>query len=117
VDLPGIGDDLALFYALKARNDVANPKGVVPSMLVFGTMPRLFPTEIDSELDSRTATNHERFEATKSARREMIECIAKDKVQTALNSVPPPASIYVLEPGQIVLVWREKGGWKESFVL
>jgi hypothetical protein len=59
-DFPGIGDDLALLYAVKARSDIANPKGLVPSILVFGTMPRLFPTETDSELDSRTATNHER---------------------------------------------------------
>jgi transposase InsO family protein len=44
-DFLGIGEDLALIYAVKARNDVANPKGLVPSMLVFGTMPRLFPTD------------------------------------------------------------------------
>jgi hypothetical protein len=95
-DFPGIGDNLALLYAVKARNDVANPKGLVPSMLVFGTMPRLFPTEKDSELDSRTAINHERYEAMKPARKEMTECIAQDKVKTALNSVPPAASSYVL---------------------
>jgi hypothetical protein len=31
-DFPGIGDDLALLYAVKARIDVANPKGFVLSM-------------------------------------------------------------------------------------
>jgi hypothetical protein len=80
-------------------------------------MPKLFPTETDSELDSRTTTNHERYEAMKSVRKEMTECISQDKVQTALNSVPPPASCYVFEPGQLVLFWREKGEWKGPFVL
>jgi hypothetical protein len=116
-DFPGIGDDLALLYAVKSGNDVANLKGLVPSILVFGTMPRLLPTEIDSELDSRTATNHGRYEAMKSARKEMTECIAKDKAQTACNSVPPPASSLVFESGQLVFYWRDKSGWKEPFVL
>jgi hypothetical protein len=116
-NFPGIGDDLALSYAVKSGNDVANTKGLVPSILVFGTMQRLLPTETDSELDSRTATNHGRYEAIKSARKEMTECIAKDKVQTARNSVPPPASSYVFETGKLVIYWREKSGWKGPFVL
>jgi hypothetical protein len=116
-DFPGIGDELALLYAVKARNDVANPKGLVPSMLVFGTMPRLFSNETDSEVDSRTATNCERYKAMKSARDEMTKCIAQDKVQTALRSVPPPATTALCEPGQLVLVWRERGGWKGPFLL
>jgi hypothetical protein len=68
-DFPGIGDEL------------------VPSMIVFGTMPRHFSNETDSEVDSRTATNFERYKAMKSARDEMTKCIAQGKVQTALSSV------------------------------
>jgi hypothetical protein len=33
-DCPGIGDELSLLNAMKARNDVANVKGRVPSMLI-----------------------------------------------------------------------------------
>jgi hypothetical protein len=47
----------------------------------------------------------------------MKKCIAQDKVQTALSSVPLPETTTLFEPGQLVLVWREKGGWKGPLLL
>jgi muconolactone delta-isomerase len=31
--------------------------------------------------------------------------------------MPPPATSYMFSPGQLVLVWREKGGWKGTSLL
>lgn len=40
LECPDLDKNLALQTILKALNDVLGPKGLVPSYLVFGTMPR-----------------------------------------------------------------------------
>jgi hypothetical protein len=91
-------------------------KGPVLSIIVFGTIPRLIPTETAPEFNSRTATNGERYEALMSSRDEMTICISQE------NSEPHLIICRLLQqpmfsPGQLVLVWREKGGWKGTSLL
>jgi hypothetical protein len=61
-DFPKLSNELYLLYSVKAINDIANSRGLVPTTLVFGTNPSLFtPT---AELKNNT----ERFSLMASAR-------------------------------------------------
>lgn len=40
MDFPDIDADYALSLAVNAVNDTVGPKGIVPSLLVFGIYPR-----------------------------------------------------------------------------
>ena len=50
----------------------------------------------------------ERAEAAQQARRYMSQHLAKLKVKRAIHHNAPPASDRVYQPGDKVLVWREK---------
>jgi hypothetical protein len=40
-EIPGINKDMALQIAFKAINDTAGPDGLVPTLLVYGALPRI----------------------------------------------------------------------------
>jgi hypothetical protein len=108
-DFPDCSDELALLYAIKARNDTSNAKGIVPSTLLFGTMPRI--------LEDEPAGNLKRYQLMALARHEHAKHSLNAKIDTALRSRPAPASDFILVPGQTVYVWREKQGWKGPYLL
>ena len=47
-EIQGIDKDMALQMAFKAINDTAGPDGLVPTLLVYGTLPRM--VEYDTPL-------------------------------------------------------------------
>lgn len=95
--------------AVKAVNDTAGPNGLVPTLLVFGAMPRIGMNA------SPTPSQVQRADAVNKAMAELRKLIAKRKVNDALNARNGP-SIEGLLPrslklGSEVLVFREKDKW------
>jgi hypothetical protein len=41
IEIPGIDKDMALQMAFKAINDTARPDGLVLTLLVYSTLPRM----------------------------------------------------------------------------
>lgn len=92
----------ALKHSVKAVNDTAGPAGLVPTLLVFGILPRLpiHPNEFPEQRD--------RMFAMQSVRAEMAKLVAKARVHVALSRNVPTAvdaNIRILDQ---VLVFREK---------
>ncbi|EFQ88309.1 hypothetical protein PTT_15855 [Pyrenophora teres f. teres 0-1] len=97
--------DNILQMAVKAVNDTARPKGLVPTLLVFGTYPRLSKTLPPSPSITARAT------AIRKAIVEVRKIKAKRQVTKALGTRNRPNDIVtqVLElPLQSnIKVWRE----------
>ena len=105
------GDVLTL--ATRAMNDTAGPKGRVPTLLVFGVMPRI-PIQSDN-----LPGQIERMQAMQSARRELSKDpftqplssnleIAGQRLSTAMKSKVPSATDVELDIGSEVLLYKEK---------
>jgi hypothetical protein len=62
-DHPNLSQELALCYSVKAINETTGPSGLVPVLLVYGTMPRYKV----AGLNTRLLPNTERFKALKTA--------------------------------------------------
>lgn len=106
-DHPDISKAMILRLATKAMNDTMNEDGLVPSLLVFGIIPR-FPI-IATELP----TQKERMEVLATARAEMEAIVAKRRIMTALLKAVPPAADRVCEIGEEVWVYRgRKNAWE-----
>lgn len=100
-DHPGINQEAALSTAVTAMNQTAGPRGLVPTLLVFGIIPRT-PVAPLALPDQR-----ERMQAMVSARREMQAVVAKSRLRVALSTNVPAAANRVVNPGDQVLVYRE----------
>lgn len=98
---PKMPRELTLSLALKALNDTMGPEGLVPTLLVFGTLPR-FPT-----VESSNAGQFERMNALESARKEYATITAELRIRKALMSRVPRTTDLVLHPGDQVRVFRE----------
>jgi len=101
-DYPKLDREIALRCEIKGINDTMGPEGLVPSYLVFGTLPS-FPamnTDLPGQKDRMAAVSY--------ARKEMATISAKLRIQHALRSRIPPATEYLIEPGDNVYVFREK---------
>jgi hypothetical protein len=98
---PSVTAELRLALSTKAMNDCVGPEGLVPSLLVFGVMPRLpdFPRQIPSQID--------RFKCLYKARREYELWVCRQRVLIGLRRRPPPASEYTILPGDKISVYRE----------
>ncbi len=99
---PNLENELILKLAVKAMNDTMGPNGLVPSLLVFGVLPR-FPA-----VSTNLPNQEDRMKALEIARSEMEAFVAEARVRTALNSNIPATATTVFHPGQEVLVYREK---------
>lgn len=99
-----LDNDDILSIAVKACNDTAGPNGLVPTLLVFGVMPRfpLNPIDLPDQV--------ERMRAMESARMEMAQVISKTRLDTALRSNVPTAADQApnIMIGSEVLVFRER---------
>ena len=82
-------------------NDTMGESGLVPSLLVFGTIPR-FPI-ISSDLPSQK----ERIEALIKAHMETNSIVAERRFLAALTRNIPPAGKYTYTLGEEVLVYSE----------
>jgi len=99
--IPNLEMQLCLRLALKAMNDTMNPEGLVPSLLVFGVLPR-FPA-VNTQLPNQV----ERMRALEVARAEMESITAELRLRKALNSNLSAAASKVYKAGDEVLVFRE----------
>lgn len=107
-----IEPEVILRYAVKAMNDSMGPEGLVPSLLVFGTIPTFPITE------SNRPEQAERLAAMAKARDEMAKISAELRIQTALRSRLPPSTRYHLSPGDQVRVYRERSSrWEGPFTI
>lgn len=93
---------MLLRLAVKAMNDTMNENGLVPSLLVFGIIPR-FPI-IATELP----TQKDRMDVLAPERAEMEAIVSQKRIMTALLNAVPPAADRVYEVGEEVWVYREK---------
>ena len=114
-DLRGedISDAHILQMAIKSVNDTAGPDGLVPTLLVFGTYPRM----TDASPPSPSIIT--RANAIKKAMAEVRQLKAKRQISNALATRNGPNTFETLNlPLQSeVKVWREKLGWKGPFLL
>jgi hypothetical protein len=117
-EIPGINRDMALQMAFKAVNDTAGPDGLVPTLLVYGALPRMV------EYDAPSPSVSQRSLALKKAMSEIQKLRAKRQVTDALNTRngPSTANIHELALNSDVLVWREgntgqPGSWEGPYKL
>ena len=92
----------------------AGPDGLVPTLLVFGSYPRL------SESDPPSPTITQRAAAIKKATQELLKLQANRQVTDALRqrNSPQVDNIHDLEAGSEVLVWRiHKKAWTGPYKL
>lgn len=94
--------DLILRLATKACNDTLGADGLVPTLLVYGTLPTLPVT------NGVNLAQKERMQALSLARDEMATLVAEQRILRALRSKLPPASKYNLQSGDLVRVYWEK---------
>lgn len=99
---PQLSKELRLSMALKALKDTAGPNGLVPTLLMFGVMPRIPPAP------AAYPDTNARLEAMQAACDELEVINARARVRQALKKRPPPAASLVLSPCQPVYVYREK---------
>lgn len=98
---PSLKPETSLKLAIKAINDTMNSEGLVPSLLVFGCLPR-FPGS-----NTNYPIQKDRFEALKTARAEMEQITAELRIRKALLSRVPRSADIVFSKGQLVRVFRE----------
>lgn len=98
---PNLSTEVILQLATKACNDTAGPSGLVPTLLVFGVMPRLpiHPKELPSQ--------KERMETLHQSRIEMAKVIARARLRTAMNKNVPASADSELNIGDMCLIYRE----------
>ena len=82
-------------------NDTMNPEGLVPSLLVFGTLPRFYP------VNTVLPEQQERMRALEMARAEMATISAALRLQKALLANIPAACAQSYKIGQKVMIFRE----------
>lgn len=97
-----IDNDTILKLTVKAMNDTMGPTGLVPSLLVFGMLPR-FPA-VQTNLPNQCDGMH----ALLMAKTEMEGIVAEQRLKTALSNNVPLASKTEYKSGDKVLVFREK---------
>eukprot|EP00171_Calliarthron_tuberculosum_P020932 IDg20932t1 len=89
--LPNTTPEIMLRYAVKDMNGTVRPEGLVPSLLVFGCMPRL-PGDTGSKLSGQGSRMH----TLVVARKEIETIIADLRVSHAFCSqIPQAASTFV----------------------
>jgi hypothetical protein len=117
-EIKGINKDVALQMAFKAINDTAGPDGIVPTLLVYGALPRM------SEYDPPSPSVAQRSNALRKAMEEIKSLRASHEVARALNARNGPSTtdIHELPLNSEVLVWREgntgqPGQWEGPYKL
>jgi hypothetical protein len=99
---PDQPSEIRLALAFKAMNDTAVTHGLVPSLLLFGVIPRI-PGEEEIFPDQSR-----RSEEMEIAREEYRQIVSRSRVRVALQRKLPPAANYRFIHKQPVYVYREK---------
>lgn len=114
-EAPDLDPDAALQCAVKSVNDSAGPDGLVPTLLVYGALPRLgLPT------DKPTSSMLQRGNAVRKATAAMARYFARRQVTDALRARNGSSTheIHSLPLGSLVLVYRiPRARWEGPFKL
>lgn len=95
-----ISKEVLLRYAVKGGNVTANIDGLVPLLLVFGSIPS-FPVS-----NRKLPGKSERRQAIANARLEMGNIFVEQRITRAIKSNIPPAVSYDIIAGEDVLVYH-----------
>lgn len=101
---PDMDPKTILKLANKACNDTAGPSGLVPTLLVFGSIPRM-PIHPEDLPNQRA-----RMSALHKARSHMSELMAKERLSKAVRSQVPNAVDLQINIGDNVWVYRDDPG-------
>lgn len=94
--------EIVLRYTIKALNDTLGPEGLIPSMMVFGTVPTF------TSIEGGQKTQKERMKVIWTAKAKMERMTADLRIKTALKAKIPPATQFDFIPRQTVRVFRER---------
>lgn len=98
---PGVTQKVWLSMALAAMNQTAGQRGLIPTLLVFGIIPRMLVSTLPLPAHKDSAT------AMATAIKEIQAQVARARVRTALAAPVPAASRRDENPCETVLVHRE----------
>ena len=116
-ETPGCKLQVALAWAVNAKNSLQNVYGFSPAQLVFGYNPNL-PSTMNDKLPALAGTTMSKEVATHlnakhEARKAFIECEASEKVRRALRRQVRQSTTKVFEPNDRVYYKRlESDYWK-----
>ncbi|KAI0993907.1 hypothetical protein K3495_g14277 [Podosphaera aphanis] len=101
-ELKSAAKPLKLQMAVKALNDTVGPNGLTPTLLVYGTYPKM------SSIDPPAPSIQERASAIAKAMSEVRKLHAQRQISDALNqrNGPDSGKIHELKIGDLALVWR-----------
>ncbi len=102
-EFPNVPDDLVLAFSVKAINDCTGPKGLCPTLLVFGSLPQL-PRASKKDHSSQL----QRYRAAALARREYESIVQEERLRIANKKPSLPAANSQLQPGDMAYVYRER---------
>ena len=91
-----------LALSIRAMNDTSGTNGLVPTLLVFGVLPRI------PILPSKLPDQVKRLQVMMNARKEMNAIVAKSALSRAMKTNVPSAAKKTFKIGDEVLVFREK---------
>ncbi len=114
-EAPSLDPESLLQGALKALNDSTGPDGLVPTLLVYGALPRL-----GLPIDKPSPTMYERAIAVRKATDEMSKHFASRQVRDALRmrNGPDITDIHSTPIGAHALVYRlHKDKWEGPYTL
>lgn len=87
--IPGIKSDLAFQMSFKPFNNLIGPNGLVATLLVFGTYPRM------TKLDALSPSIPQRAIAIKQAIDEIWKCTRSREVNNAFNTYNRLFTVFV----------------------
>lgn len=114
-DGPPMTTEERLQTAVKAVNDTAGPDGLVPTLLVYGALPRL-----GLRTDAPAPSIFQRARAVRNAMEEVRKHFARRQVNAALRARngPDVSDIHAAPLGSQVLVYRDvRQAWEGPFRL
>ena len=101
---PTMNNELGFSIATYGLKNTANPEGLIPSLLVLGTIPKI-PL---GNLKHLCRNQKERFEAMELARKAMEKMVVEQRLKIASKSRTKEIEIFDICLGFSVLVYREK---------
>ncbi len=104
VEYSNLNNPTTLAIAVHGLNKTANPEGLLPTLLVFGTKPKI-PL---GNVEHLAPTQRERFSDMELARREIERIVAKERIALAKKTRTKGMNVFGILPGSEVLVHREK---------
>ncbi len=101
---PELDPSVQLSISVHALNNIANPRGLIPSLFVFSSVPKITL----GNTSHLSLSQKQGFAAMESARKEMEKIVAEQKLKLAGKLRTRGMDVFSICPGSHVLVYREK---------